>query len=108
VRYLRCAFSWNGIEPERGRYRFQFWDILVREAARAHITLIPYVAYTPRWAAATDVDFWKQPPANPDDYAGFMSKLAFAIAEGFAIGSCGTSQTTANTGLAHQISSPGL
>lgn len=76
VHYLRCAFSWNGIEPERGEYHFEFWDKLVEESARAGITLIPYVAYTPKWAARKGADFWKQPPANPADYAQLMRKLA--------------------------------
>lgn len=76
VRYLRCGFSWNGIEPERGQYRFEFWDMLVTEAAQAGITLIPYVAYTPEWAAATEEGFWKQPPSDPADYARVMRTLA--------------------------------
>jgi Cellulase (glycosyl hydrolase family 5) len=76
VRYLRCAFSWNGIEPERGQYRFDFWDMLVNEAGRAGIELIPYVAYTPKWAAVSQTNFWEQPPADPADYARFMQTLA--------------------------------
>src|SRR5213075_1982920 len=32
VKYLRCAFSWNGIEPQRGVYKWQFWDDLVSRA----------------------------------------------------------------------------
>ncbi len=76
VRYLRCAFSWNGIEPERGKYRFAFWDGLAKEAKGAGITLIPYVAYTPRWAANRSDGFWKQPPADSGDYARFMAVLA--------------------------------
>lgn len=76
ARYLRCAFSWNGIEPERGRYRFEFWDMLVAEASRAGITLIPYVAYTPEWAASSEFEFWKQPPSDPKDFANIMRTLA--------------------------------
>ena len=51
VKYLRCAFSWNGIEHQQGTFHWKFWDRLVAEAQRAHIRLIPYVAYTPEWAA---------------------------------------------------------
>jgi beta-glucosidase/6-phospho-beta-glucosidase/beta-galactosidase len=76
VRYLRCAFSWNGIEPERGKYRFAFWDRLVQEATRSGIVLIPYVAYTPKWAASNAAEFWKQPPADPGSYARIMRILA--------------------------------
>jgi hypothetical protein len=76
VHYLRCAFSWNGIEPERGKFHFEFWDTLVDEASRAGITLIPYVAYTPKWAANSDKEFWEHPPADPNDYARFMRTIA--------------------------------
>ncbi len=76
VHYLRCAFSWNGIEPEQGRYNFRFWDMLVDEASRAGIELIPYVAYTPEWAAREKKDFWEQPPADPRTFSIIMETLA--------------------------------
>jgi hypothetical protein len=76
VQYLRCAFSWNGIEPEPGRYDFRFWDMLVTEAASAGIELIPYVAYTPEWAAREKKDFWEQPPEDPQTFSKIMEKLA--------------------------------
>jgi hypothetical protein len=76
VHYLRCAFSWNGIEPERGQYRFEFWDKLVDESQHAGIELIPYVAYTPKWAATGEANFWEKPPADPADYARVMRTLA--------------------------------
>ncbi|HWR35603.1 MAG TPA: beta-galactosidase [Clostridia bacterium] len=73
---LRCAFSWNGIQPQHDRYDFVFWDMLVDEAARAGIKLIPYVAYTPEWAARNKTEFWKQPPRDPALFAAVMTKLA--------------------------------
>jgi hypothetical protein len=76
VRYLRCAFSWNGIEPEPGQYDFRFWDMLVDESSRAGIELIPYVAYTPEWAAREKKNFWEQPPSDPRTFSTFMEKLA--------------------------------
>lgn len=76
VKYLRCAFSWNGIEPERGQFKWTFWDKLVSLAEQNRIGLIPYVAYTPQWAAREPKDFWKQPPRDPQLYAEFMYQLA--------------------------------
>jgi len=76
VHYLRCAFSWNGIEPERGKFKFEFWDMLVSEANRAGIEVIPYVAYTPEWAARDSKEFWKQPPTDPRLFANVMTALA--------------------------------
>lgn len=75
VKYLRCAFSWNGIEPQQGKFRWEFWDRLVAEAERNQIQLIPYVAYTPEWAARAGEDFWKQPPRDPALFARFMETI---------------------------------
>jgi hypothetical protein len=76
VKYLRCAFSWNGIEKEQGNYDWGFWDSLVSAAEQNRIGLIPYVAYTPQWAARDANDFWKQPPRDPKLLGDFMSVLA--------------------------------
>ncbi|HJT87641.1 MAG TPA: cellulase family glycosylhydrolase, partial [Bryobacteraceae bacterium] len=74
--YLRCAFSWNGIEKEQGQYDWTFWDSLVKLAEQNRIKLIPYVAYPPRWAVRQEKDFWKQPPRDPRLYGDFMYRIA--------------------------------
>lgn len=76
VKYLRCAFSWNAIEKRQGKYDWTFWDNLVALAERNGIELLPYVAYTPEWAARDAKDFWKQPPRDPVLYADFMHVIA--------------------------------
>jgi hypothetical protein len=76
AKYLRCAFTWNAIEKQRGTYDWAFWDMLLDEADRAHIQLIPYVAYTPEWAAGTSDQFWKRPPTDAQLYADFMYQIA--------------------------------
>jgi Glycosyl hydrolases family 39 len=76
ARYLRCAFSWNGIEPQQGQFHWEFWDTLVTLAEQSHIQLIPYVAYTPKWAAQDGKDFWKQPARDPKLYGDFMFEIA--------------------------------
>lgn len=73
--YFRCTFSWNGIEPQRGRYEWKFWDRLVAEADAAGIKLIPYVAYTPEWAARSKQEFWTQPPADFNWYADVLRAI---------------------------------
>lgn len=76
VRYLRCAFSWDAIEPAPGQYSWGFWDALVTLAARNHIQILPYVAYTPKWAARSANRYWQQPPRDPQVYADFMYTIA--------------------------------
>ena len=72
VKYLRCAFSWDAIEKTKGQYDWKFWDLLVDLAQQNQIQLIPYVAYTPEWAARDSETFWKQPPRDPHLYSEFM------------------------------------
>ena len=74
---LRIAFGWDAIEPERGHYDWSFWDDFVRMAVDEFgIRLIPYVCYTPQWAATeAGEDFWRSPPRDPEDFARFMMTL---------------------------------
>jgi hypothetical protein len=68
---LRISFGWDGIEAEEDTYDWLFWDDFVETAVDEYgITLIPYVMYTPRWAATNKEDayFWRSPP---EDYAEF-------------------------------------
>lgn len=74
---LRIAFGWDAMEPERGRYDWSFWDEFVRLATEDHrIRLIPYVCYTPAWAAKdAGTDHWRSPPRDPEDFARFMAAI---------------------------------
>ncbi|HYD82883.1 MAG TPA: beta-galactosidase, partial [Opitutus sp.] len=72
---LRIAFGWDAIEPERGVHDWSFWDEFVPMAAREFgLRLIPYVCYTPRWAA-TDAgpEHWRSPPRDAEDFGRFMA-----------------------------------
>lgn len=74
---LRVAFGWDSIEAEPGKYDWAFWDDFVRLSQRHGIRLIPYVCYTPRWAAEDDDDdFWRRPPEDADHFAAFMRVIS--------------------------------
>lgn len=74
---LRIAFGWDAMEPERGRYDWSFWDDYVAAATREFgLTLIPYICYTPRWAARdAGENFWRSPPRDPEDFGRFVTAL---------------------------------
>ncbi|MFT3783667.1 MAG: beta-galactosidase [Nibricoccus sp.] len=74
---LRIAFGWDAIEPERGQYDWAFWDEFVHTAVKKyHIRLIPYVCYTPKWAAKDQGEnFWRSPPRDAEDFARFMAAI---------------------------------
>lgn len=73
---LRVGISWLDIESQPHRYDWRFWDLLVEMASRSHITLLPYVCYTPEWAAASPNEFWHQPPKHASDFGKFMTTIA--------------------------------
>ncbi|HLV22175.1 MAG TPA: beta-galactosidase [Polyangiaceae bacterium] len=77
ARVLRVSFGWDDLEPERGRYDWSSSDQMVALAEQYGVELIPYVCYTPAWAA-TDPgpDFWRSPPRDENAFAEFMSALA--------------------------------
>jgi hypothetical protein len=74
---LRVAFGWDTIEAVRGKYDWSFWDEFVRSAVDDYgIRLIPYVCYTPQWAATeTGRDYWRSPPRDPADFGRFMDVI---------------------------------
>jgi hypothetical protein len=78
VGVLRVSIGWDGVEPEKDRYDFAFWDAFVDLAVREFgITLIPYVAYTPHWNSdGGPEDHWKTPPRDLQEFAEIMHLLA--------------------------------
>lgn len=78
----RGSLSWLQLEPMRGRYVFDWVHRFAMLAADSGITLRPYVAYTPEWAArggGTDGEAWNDPPRNMHDWAAFVDTLARAM-----------------------------
>lgn len=77
IHVMRISFSWLDMEPEPGKFDWSFWDDFVRMAADDYqIRLIPYVCYTPRWAATSaNEDFWQQPPKDNGEFADFVRHL---------------------------------
>ena len=76
ARLLRVGIAWESIETAPGQYEWSFWDRLVATAARERVTLLPYVCYTPAWAAVSQDDYWKQPPTDPERFSAFMRVIA--------------------------------
>jgi hypothetical protein len=76
IRYLRISFSWAEMEPEPGKIDWSFWDDFVQLATAQGLRLLPYVCYTPRWAAAQEAkEFWRQPPKDTKLFADFVRRL---------------------------------
>lgn len=74
--YFRFGIGWDSIEEGRGKYNWRFWDDLVRTAQREKVTLIPYVAYTPRWLGRNPQNYWREPPMDLLRFGRFMYVIA--------------------------------
>jgi hypothetical protein len=75
----RGSFGWDDYEPERGTYDFRWLHAFVDLAARHHLRLRPYLAYTPEWAAragGATPDRWNDPPAHLADWQRFAARMA--------------------------------
>lgn len=72
---LRFGIGWDSIEEEPGKYNWRFWDQLVAIAKEEQITLLPYVAYTPKWANSSEADFWRTPPDDLSRFGRFMNVI---------------------------------
>lgn len=75
---LRIAFGWDAMEPKPDEYDWSFWDEFVPLAVETYgIKLIPYVCYTPAWAASEPGrESWRSAPKNPADFEEFMALIS--------------------------------
>jgi hypothetical protein len=78
IDYLRISFGWDAIETAEDEYDWLFWDDFVETAVDKYgVTLIPYIAYTPRWNATDQRDayFWRSPSVDYDEFGEFVFDL---------------------------------
>ncbi len=77
ITLLRISFGWDGIETEKGKYSWLFWDDYVRIAVDEYgITLIPYICYTPAWNSTGDSsNYWNHTPIDYEAFGRFIQVL---------------------------------
>ncbi|ACH37815.1 glycoside hydrolase, putative [Citrifermentans bemidjiense Bem] len=72
----RGSFSWIDYQPKRDKFDYPWLHRFVALAAKEGITLRPYLAYTPSWAAkggSDDVE-WNDPPKRIEEWRRFVSR----------------------------------
>ena len=77
INLLRISFGWDGIEEEKDKYNWRFWDDYVKIAVDEYgITLIPYICYTPSWNSTGNTNnFWSHTPKDYDEFGQFVTDL---------------------------------
>jgi hypothetical protein len=81
VTWIREDFAWSNIEPQHGRFSWTRTDVLMRNAARLGVHVLPMAGYSPGWASGHP-ESDKYPPTRPQDYAAFVT----AVADRYGIG----------------------
>jgi polysaccharide biosynthesis protein PslG len=74
----RGSFGWDDYEPRPGRFDLAWLEQFVHLADSMGISLRPYLAYTPEWAArpGRDEHTWNDPPRRTGDWVRFVGALA--------------------------------
>src|SRR5437868_2175705 len=76
VKVLRISLSWADMEPAPGQFDWSFWDDYVGMANEFGIRLVPYVCYTPEWAAGKAAPpCWRTPPKDNSRFGDFVRAL---------------------------------
>ncbi len=73
---LRVGIGWDDVEPQPDQFEWTFWDAFVDLARGAHVRLLPYVAYTPKWAARPGRDTWTSPPLDVAAFGDVMARIS--------------------------------
>jgi hypothetical protein len=75
---VRQVFPWAGIEYDRGRYTFQYYDSYVETMARKGIRVLPVIFETPTFFSAAAPGAFRPtfyPPRQAGDLARFAADL---------------------------------
>jgi hypothetical protein len=71
VKWFRTIFDWRKIQPERGQFSFQWYDVLVQMAVERGINLVPVILHTPPWMSPKS----NFPPSDLGAFSELMKTL---------------------------------
>lgn len=69
VNMVRVEFPWRFIEPQRDTYDWSRADLIVSDAAAAHVTLQPIIVWSPSWVGSPTA------APTPEDFSAFVTAL---------------------------------
>jgi hypothetical protein len=75
--WVKVQIEWKYFEPVKGQYDWGEIDRLVESCNANGLKLLFSVVKAPKWARPPNTDFSVEgPPANPQDFADFLSAMA--------------------------------
>lgn len=73
VKWIRCDFNWDIIEPHQGNFAYTVKDQIVNFCKDNDVNVFPTIGYTPGWANGNRSHNF--PPNNENDWTNFVSKV---------------------------------
>ena len=73
IGWSRLDFPWDEIEPQKGVWRWEKFDMLVLEAHWRGLEILPILCYTARWAATSLGPFG--PPRSVKDWEEYVERV---------------------------------
>lgn len=77
--WVKFQVRWNEIEPEKGVFNWDKTELMATSARKFGVSLMVSVVAAPEWAWAEGInppDDKEAPPANPQDYVDFVTRIA--------------------------------
>lgn len=68
--WVRVDFSWNDLEPQKGKWQFSKYDFLVNLLSKNDISVLAILDYSANWAAPS----WNSPPDNDEDFVNYVNQ----------------------------------
>ncbi|MFX0198255.1 MAG: endo-1,4-beta-xylanase [Candidatus Hodarchaeota archaeon] len=73
IKWIRCDFNWDIIEPHQGNFDYTIIDQIVNFCKDNDVNVFPTIGYTPGWANGNRSHNF--PPNNENDWTNFVSKV---------------------------------
>lgn len=71
VGWVRMDFSWEDIEPEKGKLNFEKYDYIVELLTENNIGILGLLSYSASWAGPS----WNSPPYEDESFIGYASNV---------------------------------
>lgn len=79
LNWIKFQVRWNEVEPVRGEFNWDKMELMANSARRFGVNLMVSVVAAPEWAWAPGItpdDHKEVPPANPQDFVDFVTRIA--------------------------------
>jgi hypothetical protein len=73
IEWTRIDLTWDVVEPERGKYRWDLVDRVVADAEVHQVHLLGILGYSPKWASSGPTQY--HPPRHKKEWKNFVHTI---------------------------------